>query len=378
MKKGYIRLIIVCLIFASIITFNMFKNTFNQFGLIAFLALTLGLSVYFLRYEKDNMRYKKDIMLIVVIFSFAYYLITYFFGIFTGFNRTPYSLEITTIIRNIAPVIMIIILSEMLRYMLVVKSNKYKWLLVSIALIFTALDLTLIIHTFDFNLADDVLLFLVMFLIPSISKNLLLTYLAYKVGYKAPIIYRLIFELPIFMVPIIPYFGIYVGSLLLLVKPAILAYIIYLTYDRLEYKEVVARPKNKAFNGALIVICIPLLIMILLTTNWFRIGAVTIGSGSMSPEIRRGDVVIVQHLRGNDIDYLVEGDVLVFKKADLIIVHRLVRIIDTGERRYFFTQGDANESEDGWALTEADILGRTNIRIRWIGLPTVWLNELLN
>ena len=378
MKKGYIRLLIICLIFMIITTFNVFINILNEWSLILVLTLTLAISLALVKFEKDNMRAKKDVMLIVIIYALAYLLITYLMGLFVGFYRTPYSLELQQIVRNITPVLLIIILSEIMRYTLVIKAERYKSILILITMIFIILDITLIIHTFDFNLSDDILRFIVAILIPVISKNILLTYLSLKAGYKSPIIYRLFFELPIFLVPILPNFGLYIGSLLNLVNPALLAYIIYLNLNKLKPQEPTTSRNKKSFNIILIIIALPILILIALTTNWFSYGAVTIGSGSMAPEIRRGDVIIVERLEGEDFNTLEEGEILIFRHEEIIIVHRIVRIIEVNGNRYFYTKGDANEAEDGWPITEDNIIGRASLRIPLIGLPTVWLNDLIN
>jgi len=361
-----------------ITTFNVFINILNEWSLILVLTLTLAISLALVKFEKDNMRAKKDVMLIVIIYALAYLLITYLMGLFVGFYRTPYSLELQQIVRNITPVLLIIILSEIMRYTLVIKAERYKSILILITMIFIILDITLIIHTFDFNLSDDILRFIVAILIPVISKNILLTYLSLKAGYKSPIIYRLFFELPIFLVPILPNFGLYIGSLLNLVNPALLAYIIYLNLNKLKPQEPTTSRNKKSFNIILIIIALPILILIALTTNWFSYGAVTIGSGSMAPEIRRGDVIIVERLEGEDFNTLEEGEILIFRHEEIIIVHRIVRIIEVNGNRYFYTKGDANEAEDGWPITEDNIIGRASLRIPLIGLPTVWLNDLIN
>ena len=378
MKKGYFRLLIVCLLFMMVTSFNLFKSIFNEFSLIIFLGLFLGVLFYLIKFEKDNMRYKKDVMLIVFIYGLGFYILTYFLGIFTSFYRSPYNLNIISILSHVIPVIIIIILAELIRYMILVKGSKYRSILILVTLMFITLDITLIIHTFDLNIADSLLEFIVTILIPVISKNVLLTFLALKVGYKSPIIYRLLFEVPVFILPIFPNFGQYISSLIGLISPAILAYIVYLSFERLKQKEVLSSKKYYKLSTIIIAISIPLIIMAALISGWFKYSAVTIGSDSMSPAIRRGDVVIVERLTPREQADLQEGDILVFEYDNKKIVHRIIRIKEADGERYFYTQGDNNNTEDGYPLTEGEIIGRTMFRIVFIGLPTVWLSELLN
>ena len=378
MKKGYLRLLMVCLIFMAVTIFNLFISIFNEFSLILFLGLALGACFYFIKFEKDKMRFKKDVMLTVFIYGLVYYILTYALGIFTGFYQSPYNLGILSILRHIVPLIIIIILAEIIRYMIVIKGSRYKSILILVTTAFIILDITLIIHTFNLTEPDSLLQFVITILIPVISKNIMLTYLAFKVGYKSPIVYRLIFEVPMFILPIFPSFGLYVSSLLGLIGPAILAYIVFLSFERLKPKEVEGKKNYVKTSTILLALAIPLLVMIYLVTGWFKYSAVTIGSDSMRPSIRRGDVVIVERLTPRAQERLDVGEVLVFEHDNRIIVHRIVRIIEADGNRYFYTQGDNNETEDGHPITEEDIIGRTNFRILFIGLPTVWLNELLN
>ena len=42
------------------------------------------------------------------------------------------------------------------------------------------------------------------------------------------------------------------------------------------------------------------------------------------------------------------------------------------------TKGDANNTKDAWVVKENEVIGIVKFRIRWLGMPTVSLNELLN
>ena len=54
----------------------------------------------------------------------------------------------------------------------------------------------------------------------------------------------------------------------------------------------------------------------------------------------------------------------------------MVNIIKDEDKYYFYTQGDANNNIDNFAVHENMIIGVVNLKIPYIGLPTVWLNEL--
>ena len=47
-----------------------------------------------------------------------------------------------------------------------------------------------------------------------------------------------------------------------------------------------------------------------------------------------------------------------------------------GEKRYY-TKGDANPDEDYGYRVDSDIVGLTDLKVAYIGYPTLWLREML-
>ena len=95
----------------------------------------------------------------------------------------------------------------------------------------------------------------------------------------------------------------------------------------------------------------------------------------MFPKIKKGDIVIIEKFDGNFEDLEI-GQVLAYRYGNVIVVHRLVNIVlDNGEY-YFYTKGDANSSIDNYAIEEEMVIGTVSLKVPYIGLPTVWLNEI--
>ena len=44
----------------------------------------------------------------------------------------------------------------------------------------------------------------------------------------------------------------------------------------------------------------------------------------------------------------------------------------------FRTKGDANDQVDNTLIREKDVIGVLRYRIRYIGLPSIWVQELFN
>ena len=55
----------------------------------------------------------------------------------------------------------------------------------------------------------------------------------------------------------------------------------------------------------------------------------------------------------------------------------MVKIENVGGEFRYYTKGDANATIDSGYRTEADIIGLTDLKIAYIGYPTLWLRELI-
>ena len=103
---------------------------------------------------------------------------------------------------------------------------------------------------------------------------------------------------------------------------------------------------------------------------------VAIASGSMSPEIKKGDAVIIEKLSNKKISELKKGDIIAYKYSDVLIIHRIEKIEIAGDKYYFYTKGDANSDIDEWIVEDNMIVGKINLIIPYLGKPTVWVRSL--
>ena len=159
-------------------------------------------------------------------------------------------------------------------------------------------------------------------------------------------------------------------SVIYLLVPVLFAYKISKFFN-LKKDDLIPRDyMKKKFTG----IMLPTIIIIILVyfySGYFRYFAIAIASGSMEPKIYRGDIVIVDQKFSN----LKKGDVIAFKQNNIIIVHRIVKIIKYDKSNLYYTKGDANNKMDDF-ITEKDmIVGKVKIKLPLIGYPTVWFNR---
>jgi signal peptidase len=104
---------------------------------------------------------------------------------------------------------------------------------------------------------------------------------------------------------------------------------------------------------------------------------VVVVSGSMEPNINKGDLLFVQGVDPEDIE---EGDVIVFDAHGLWfgapedpIVHRVIDIDEDDGKLYFETKGDANNKKDEEPIPENRVLGVVIGRIPYVG----WIKIIL-
>lgn len=378
MKISAIKLLIIELVLALFLFLNIFViNIKNGYIISIILLLFLGVTIVALGYEKNRQRFKKDIILNIIIYTFLFQIILYLIGLFLGFIRNPYSLSFLNIIKNIFPILLIIVISELLRYCINIKGQNKKYLLIISILIFVLIDVSLQIHLYDLRNKKEVFELVSYIILPSISKNLLLTYFSIKFGYAAGILYRLIMELPTYFMPIFPDINAYLNAVFNFLFPLFLFYINYWNFEPKE-EAVNIRKKNVIYKvSGVIAVCF-LTIVIILTSGIFSIYALVIGSGSMTPTINKGDVAIIKKFNSDDLKELKEKDILVFQYDKKVVVHRIVEIHEVNGNFTYRTKGDNNEAEDGWIIDEKKVIGKVISRVPLVGYPTVWLNEMLS
>lgn len=379
MKKGFNKILILEIILLIFLLFNSFVFKIANMYVISGIMLPFLIIMIVLNgFEKDNYRYKKDVLLNIIIFLLMYYFITYFLGLFSGFVKSSYSLSFINIIKNTFPVIALILISELMRYVLFNKTKRNLPCLIIGCLLFVMVDVNTMVHIYDVKTALGITKMICLVVFPSITKNIFLTYLTMKVGYKNGIIYRLITELSTYLLPIFPDFGEYINVLLKTVLPiAIMARL----NNMFNYYSV-RKIKDSRYNNRKLVlysfITFALLTIVLLTSGLFTYQALTIGSGSMSPAIEKGDVIVLKSMKNEEARKIKKGDVLVYNHDNKIIVHRVIKKSNNGETISFKTKGDYNNAKDSWTVKQEDVIGIVKFRIRWVGMPTVALNELLN
>lgn len=372
---GLLTFMLFALLFNSFIT-----KIFSRYSICVFIFLLDVIAYFLLGFEKNKSRYNKDIILSLIIYITIYYISIYLFGLFIGFSKNVYNFDFVSIINNIVPVIILIFVSEILRYIINSKI-KDSYLLLGLSLIvFSMIDITFTLNATNFGDFYTVLKVIGLFVLPSLGKNFLFTYLSVKVGFKPNMVYRYLMDIPKYILPIIPNFGAYVESIIYIAFPILVFIIIYNNLKKVDRKvnKIIKSKKSKKTIITYYIIIPLLIITVALTSGYFKYQAIVVATGSMSPNINKGDIVVVKKLSDNEIRNLKIGDILVFNRENKIVVHRIYKIYSSGDEIFFKTKGDNNNAPDSYLIEIHEILGIVKLKVRYIGYPTVALYERIN
>ena len=374
MKKSYIKIILFIFTFSFILLLNSFKfKMLGQIGLDIVLLLSLVIVYFTFGFEKDRHRYSKDIILEIIIILIAFFLLYYLSGALIGFAQNANYFTLKSFHNIIFPIIFYVFIKEFLRYQLLMKSSESKSLIIITCIFFIIIDNVVPFSAHSIRFDKDTFLLIALTFLPSISENVLCSYLSLNLGYKPGIVYLLIMKLHKYLLPIIPNPNEYLYSLIFLIFPLIVLIKIknWFKKDRVENVALENYKQSKKELLFLLPLTIFTCVLIYLVSGYFRYYAIAVASGSMEPKISKGDVVIVD----KNYNKINVGDVLAYNHDGKVIIHRIYRIVKNNDEYFIYTKGDANNDYDKYKVTEDLFIGIVKIKIPLIGYPTVLLNE---
>jgi signal peptidase len=95
-------------------------------------------------------------------------------------------------------------------------------------------------------------------------------------------------------------------------------------------------------------------------------------SGSMTPTIDTGDVVVVKPVAASTARV---GEIITFKDPvdeSRLLSHRVRSIEQQGNRLAFTTQGDANTGQEHWKIEPTGRIGEVVYRVPKLGFAIAW------
>lgn len=363
--------------FAFVIVFLLLNllvlNISAKLQLLPIFIIIFLLSFIFFKFRKDKTYARIQVtitMLLIGIVQIVLYLLT---GFLEGFSKNAISMSFNRFLTVILPIILILVVIELLRYMISVKFEKNNLIRILSITMFVLFDVTLFGSNVNFNSLDSLLEFLGITFFPSLVSNIVFDDMVVKYGYKPILVYRLLTTLCYYMLPIVPNMYILFRAIARIVIPLIFYFILSYMYDRVTFQEALkVKPKISISS---IIILILVIIMAGLISCEFRYGILTIGSGSMTGTLNKGDIAFFEKFNGQELEI---GDIIIFKRGKRNIVHRITQVGIFNDEYVYITKGDKNKVEDNGYVYQKNIQGIVHYRIKYIGYPSIWIRNLFN
>ena len=370
MKKDKLKVYFLQILLLIILFFALFvSNIFTRMIVAIILAAYAVVVTHALKKRNILSIYRKQVTILMLVFAVIYLLGFYLMGLYFGYYKAVVQLSTWSVITYIIPLSIIVISSEIIRNVFISQKACLSKLFAFIALVLV--DLIVYTNIYDIVTLNGFLNIIGFVLFASVACNLLYNYICARFGHKPIIVYRLLTVLYAYIIPIIPDVYIFFRSFLRMVFP----YVIYMTLEYTYAKSnfaVAYKDKQRNIIGTTCMLVITTLIIMLVSCQ-FKYGILVIGSSSMAGHINKGDAIIYERYDGGLIN---KDEVIVFKRDNIKVIHRVIDVrVVNGEYRYY-TKGDANMQRDDGYVTAKDIIGTTDLRIKYIGYPSLWLRDI--
>ena len=321
-----------------------------------------------------NKRNEKKVVQYTIVATLVYIIIYFLCGLFVTFGRNPYSNTLLGLLTNFWVTGMVILGREYARYKIICITRKKDRTIINAltVIIFTIIEFDIISFVGSITNVSLVFKQVVSVLIPVIVKNILFTTIVQKYSCKSAIIYEIVIKIFFWLAPILPNSP---WILVAILDTTILLILLVYVQANIENTQsiILHRREENTSPQDIIKLGVVLVPAVCFAVGLFPIHPRAIATASMYPEIEVGDVVIVKKCEINDIN---EGDVIEYQIETQNIVHRVMKKELENNVFKLTTKGDNNSSEDAKPVYGEQIKGKVIFKIKYLGLPSVWLNRL--
>lgn len=373
MKKNLL-VICFCLVAYLILAQTIFIPFFSDYYVylikpLSFVVLAL-LSNSLLGDKYVRQINKRRMIELIIIITLSYVIFYYLSGLFFGFTHSTNSTSFLGIIKNIYSNFSVLFCIEYIRYKVLNYPSKANiWLIIFISLVFT---LTEISYIDVINSINKVNFYEFLFgsLIPLICFNFIYSKIVMVNSYKGSLIYRGFPLLLTLIVPIFPSWNWYLLGCLQVVFVTI-TYIL-IRSSIFKYNDERKEREKTNYVGTSIFVCL-IVLLVMFIYGTFKYVPIAVLSNSMYPVFQRGDVLIYEKVKPEDLEV---GQVLVFQYDDKIVFHRIKELTWKNKEVYIITKGDNLDNPDTQITTSKEVIGRVLYKIPAIGYPSVLLYEM--
>ncbi len=361
-------------ILTGILTLVLFLSffipvSFRRYSMAGALMILAILVIYLIKKRSILMLNKPQVIFLMTVIGVLYLIIYYLTGLNTGFYKNLYVIDDLRLLRYMIPIGVSIVCFEIIRR--IILAQKLKWPNVLLFIAGVILDILIVVNFDKVKTFNNFMDIIAMALFPAITSNVLYTFISKNYGMIPNILYRLITILYLYIIPVIPKTPDVLVSFAKMIVPLLVLLFIRILYSK--QKKVVSSKKRYASLAVTGVAVALMLGFVMLISCQFRYGMLVIATESMTGAINKGDAIIYERYE----DQLIEiGDVIVFDSDGKNVVHRVVDIKRINNEFRYYTKGDANEDMDMGYITSDKIVGVTNIKIMYIGYPSLWMRSI--
>lgn len=314
-------------------------------------------------------RNREGIFLYTVVFTGLYLVAWWGTGYIDGFGHSPFSRLPVGILKNIGRFGGIAAAKELSRaYALKGRRIISNWIIFLSALTFFLYDFNFNKVYTAFSCSAPIFPYLGGSFLPAVVGAAFLTRLSLAAGPLPGMIYRVVPEVAMYILPVLPKSSWQTNMLLGAALPMAAMMVMQ---PLLETRKVVKSTKNNRFRkpagpAAWIVLTVSLGFMFSFSLGLLPYRPMVVLTGSMLPVIRPGDMLILQ--QNPDVESLRVGDIVAYKTEKYQIVHRILAIQPDGCENTYVFKGDNNDTPDKEPVTEAQIKGKVVQVIPYAGL----------
>ncbi len=355
--------------------YTQYNNIIRTIIFPSFWIVTFLICLFINTYQTQKIHYQTPKLQTIFIIVTIYLILYFVSGLFLGYSKSIYSHSLIGILKNIWIYFIPIIFIEYTRKTIITQNTGIFFDITAI-IIFTLID-TNLLSIISLNSYIEIFKNISSIFIPSLTLNILLTYLIKTCGYYATLCYRLPQTLVALLLPILPSLNWYYTSILGIILPLI----VYLAIRNINIKKEKRNFSRLTTHQNIFLLSlwiIPLLLLILFVSGVFQYKPMAILSNSMYPIFQRGDIVISQKITQNNIKQLKKYDIIEYKLDNRIITHRIIHIDKQDGNTLYTTMGDNNNIPDLRKVKEDQVIAKVIFSIPKIGYPSVFLNDLLN
>ncbi|MDD4588477.1 MAG: signal peptidase I [Heliobacteriaceae bacterium] len=310
-------------------------------------------------------RFLNQLALICAVFYILTQLVA---GMLQGFGLSPYANTPAGIMINLIFVSTALAGSELARAFLINNlAGRRPALVVGLAALFFALTGLPLNKLLALKTGLELTKYVGNHVFPLLGEQVLTSYLAYLGGPLPAILYRGSLQVFQWFSPVLPDLSWEVKALLGTFVPLLSLVTVrglYLTEAREVGRWAGREESVSGWVGCTVVS----VLMIWFSVGIFPVYPSLILSGSMEPGIRKGDLVVVKKMAGQEAKV---GDILQFRQEKIWVTHRVVDLKNRRGETLFQTKGDNNNAADQDLVQSHQVRGKVIgviPKIGWISL----------